>query len=1291
MGALDQGADGRAATGPGASGWTPDRVREALAPLVGRAHGLVVAVDDGPAMAIWAPTVDEVVGALRGSGVFGSVTTCAFGPDETGRVALRDPDAGHVLEPAGRPLVLVLTDAVDPGWRSGPAWAGLRELGAAHSVAVASPLSWSMARRTGLDLHRVRLRAPEPGAPNTAQEWAPQADVPGLYDALGDVVPVCFTGLGPPGLRRWAELTAATGWTDAGAALVPAGEDPAGVEPARRGEPLTAVRLVAAYRASASRSAAALAVHFATAPLEVALLARIQEHLLPDAGPAAVAEFLGGPLVVPPARDARVDPGRARFDFAVEGVREELLAHGRRSETERVFRLVREYLYEHEPEIAATPLPADEELVRTVGPVIAAPRHVVEVDRAVHRALSGIYLRYSTPTDPAFPARGDRGKKDGTGVLHSDERDRTLVRTGADGDRRNAGGVDVTSTVDREERSKSLTAPVFGGLPPRNPNFTGRTDLLEELGRRLVRGSTAAVLPEALHGMGGVGKSQLAIEYAYRNRAKFDVVWWIPAERSVKIVDSLVELGQRLELNVGSEANVAVQQVLDALRSGNHPKVPANWLLIFDNADSPGAVQRYLPTGGTGRILVTSRNSQWLSVARPLEVDVFRRAESVQLLRRRDPDLTEVDAGRLAEALGDLPLAVAQAAAWRVETGMPAAEYLELLAEKQLELLDVTTTLDYPKSVAAMWDLSLSELKRKNPSALRLLQMCAFLAPEPINRTMFTYNSRNIVDVPPELSRVLRDRLRLSEAIRDIHRFALVRVDHRTNSIELHRLVQAVLISQMNEDERATMRHAAHQMLAANDPESPTESDSWRKYADLSAHLAASDAYECESEGVRALLYNQVQFLYYWGEHNRSLELSERIYRIWVERLGEEHQDTLRMGRWYGFMLWVQGLYAEAASLNQVLVERHRDVFGEEHEETIAAISAVAADKRAKGDFPGALELSRGNYELCVRYLGDDDPMTLNEAHNLGVSLRLAGDYRSAYALDVDTWDRKVQMYGQEHEMALLTQISLTLDKRELGDYHEARVEHEEIVRAYQRQSEERPLNPMELRAVRHLAAMRRKAGDHEGAMAAADTAFEGLKLRYGLDHADTLAAALAKSIEMRHLGRHGKAAQLAQETLIRYAKTLGPEHPHTLAAAVNVAILRRLAGDPQGARELDENTLESFRARLGPDHPFTLITTINLASDLHDTGDAQRAFELGGEVLRRAVEVFGADHPTTLTCQANLAQDLRSLGREEEADALHQRTLDALRDRLGDRHPVIAHLDERRARANCDIDPMPL
>ncbi|WP_197043377.1 FxSxx-COOH system tetratricopeptide repeat protein [Saccharothrix sp. NRRL B-16314] len=1262
-----------------------------LAPLAGQSHDIVVAVDEGPAMSIWVSTVGEFTRALAQSGVFGEVIVCGLGPDDSGRVALRGTDGASPpdLTGSGRRLLLVLTDAVDPTWRLGGAWATLRELGAAHSVAVVSPLSWWAACRIGLDLHRLRLKAFEPGEPNHYHEWEPQVDVPGLYDDLGDVVPVPFVELAPAGLREWANIVAAVGWANLGAALVPAqlGTNTA-VAPSGSGDASSDVaEVVAAYRTTASKAAFDLAVHLAVAPLELPLLVLILELLHPDAGRAALSEFLASALVVTVPHGAG-DENRVKFSFVAEGVREELLAHGRRIDTERVRKVVRQYLEEHRPEAVGFDSALDEERAPVPSSTVASA-DVVEAERAVWGAWSGVHLRNSKWTDPEVRSRSVVGNDETNGDFRIGERGRTRVREDTVDLERNAGGVEVTA-VEQEERRKALASPVFGGVPPRNVNFTGRADLLQELERRLVRGGTAAVLPETLHGMGGVGKSHLAIEYAYRNRGNFDLIWWVPAERSVKIVNSLVELGQRLGLEGGTESNVAVQQVLDALRSGNHPKVPGNWLLIFDNADSPDAVQQYLPTGGTGRILVTSRNSQWLSVARPLEVNVFQRAESVQLLRRRDPELGEEDAGRLAEALGDLPLAVAQAAAWRVETGMPAAEYLELLAEKQLELLNVTTTLDYPESVAAMWDLSLNELKRKNLSALRLLQVCAFLAPEPINRTMFTY-SRNITGVPSELSRVLRDRLRLNEAIRDINRFALVRVDHRTNSIELHRLVQAVLISQMSEDDRVIMRSAAHLILSENDPETPEEPDNWPVYVDLSAHLSASDAYESDAEPVRSLLYNQVQFLYRWGEHNRSAELSEKIYRIWLERLGEDHPETLRMGRWYGFMLWVQGRYAEATPLNLELLDRHRRTFGEEHEETILAMGQVAADKRAEGDFVGALELSKRSYDICVRYLGDEDPVTHGAAHNLGVNLRLVGDFASAVKLDADTWDRRVQIYGQEHEVPLFTQVGLTLDKRELGNYREASAEHEEIVRSYERLSEGRPLNPTWLRAVRHLAVMRRKAGDHDGAMSAAETAFEGLRRRYGLDHVETLAAALARSIELRHLGRHETAAQLGQDTLTRYARTLGPDHPHTLSAAVNVAILRRLKGDFEGARELDQATLGSFRARLGEDHPSTLITWINLASDLHALGDVQGAHDADAEISSRATVVLGADHPTTLACQANLAQDLRSLGRVDEADALHLRAVNLLRDRLGSQHPAVAELGDPRVRANCDIDPMPL
>lgn len=1322
VGALHHEPGGGAPSHADAPGLTTRVLREALRPLVARGHkaasqpvsraargapdaggnherrwDLGLVVDDSPSMWIYSSFVRDFARALSAAGVFRDVVLRRFGLDDRGRPALwgagptsarREP--GELLDPLRRRLVLVVSDGVSPMWRTGPAWTPLRRWGAAHPVALVGLVPWSVANRMGFEVHRLRLRSPEAGAPNTRLAWRPQVDVPGVFDDVGDVFPVCFTDPTPAGLHRWARLTAGADWVDAGALLVPERSPAEGATV--RGTP---AQLVAAYRANASPAAFDLGVCLAAAPLELGVMSRIRARMHPDAAHAVLSEFLGSPLVAAVPQERSADRGRAMFAFTSPGIREELLAFGRRGETARVRDIVRRYLAERDSDAAAFDSALDEDVVGFDDSwATAQAEHVFEAQLAGEQALSGLHLgRYRRLSSRRRHLNaGEVDPTSGTSAIvppHMINSTSSNVHSQMSDVVPKAGGAEVTSTVDRdkEERRKTFVTPVFGGVPPRNPNFTGRADLLQELDRRLVRGATAAVLPEALHGMGGVGKSQLAIEYAYRNKAKYDVIWWIPAERSVKIVNSLVELGDRLDLNVGAEANVAVQQVLDALKSGRHPKVPANWLLIFDNADSPAAVQQYLPTGGTGRILVTSRNSQWLSVARPLEVDVFRRAESVQLLCRRDPDLTEGDASRLADALGDLPLAIAQAAAWRVETGMPASEYMELLAEKQLELLDVTTTLDYPKSVAAMWNLSLNQLKRKNSSALRLLQACAFLAPEPIARSMFT-NSRNI-DVLPELSRILRDRLRLTEAIRDINRFALVRIDHRTNSIEMHRLVQTVLISQMSDQERDDLRHAAHLILGANDPDSPDDSEQWSKYADLGAHLSASNAYECQEESVRGLVYNQAKFLYRWGEHEQSVNLSGRVYKIWSERLGPEHPETLRIGRWYGSMLWVVGRYAEAAEFNLALLEPHRRVFGEEHEDTIEAIGSVATDYRARGDFDEALRLSIQNYENCVRYLGDDDPVTLTAAHNLGVSYRLVGDFRAARKLDTDTWERKVQIYGQEHPISLATEVAVVIDMRETGDYIDSRAQLEGIIRVLERQN--RPLNPSLLAAMRQLAVVRRKAGDHEGALAAADIALSGLVARYGPDHADTLAAALCKSVELRHHGRIGKATQLGQDTLTRYAKTFGADHPHTLCAAVNVAILRRAVGEAEGARDLDQATLDKFRARLGVDHPSTLVTAVNFASDLHELGEFQAASDLDTDTLRRLAVVHGEDHPTTLACKVNLAQDTRSLGDVDGADRLHREAVEALRHRLGAEHPAVTQLADGDRRADCDLDPIPL
>ncbi|MBC2902430.1 tetratricopeptide repeat protein [Streptomyces sp. PSKA01] len=835
-----------------------------------------------------------------------------------------------------------------------------------------------------------------------------------------------------------------------------------------------------------------------------------------------------------------------------------------------------------------------------------------------------------------------------------------------------------------DRRAGRGTPAVWGNVPPRNPNFTGRVELLDALHRRLRKEKATAVLPNALHGMGGVGKTLLAVEYLYRHLGDYDLVWWISAERTAQIALSLVELAPRLGLEAGSEATWSVTAVLEALRRGEPYD---NWLLVFDNADSPEAVRPYFPSGGPGNILVTSRNPQWASVAKPLEVNVFRREESVDLLRRRGPDISDDEADRLAEALGDLPLAIEQAAAWRAETGMPVDEYLRLLDEKQVDLLGLAAPLDYQLPVIAAWNVSLDQLEAKNPAAMQLLQLCAFCAPESISRNLFA--GRAGASITPELDAVLRDPIRLGQAIREIGRYSLARFDIRANTLQIHRLVQTALISRMTEAEQQRMRQGIHLLLSANDPNDPHNAAHWPRYGELYAHLIVSEAVRSTDPYVRRLIINEVLYLLRWGNYEAALQLARSAYESWRQDGGEDDSKTLELSKWMGAVLFCEGRYGECAAVNDRVLEAYRRTVGEDHEDTLDALGNVAIDHRVKGDFAAALELAESVHGRYLRLLGEEDPETLRAAHNLGVSLRLAGQFARARELDARTWHSKQQLYGQDHVVSLVTWLSLILDIRELGDYHTALT--------YQRELTERatrllgPNNPFTLSNDRHLAVALRKAGQHEEAQAMAEQSQSALVARYGENNPGSMASTLELSIDLRHAGDLTTARNLGVRVHRQYADLYGPKHPHTLSAEIDLAITHRLLGDAEASKAIDERGLADLRRVLGESHPSSLVCATNLASDLYALGEYEAARELDEQTLALSTEVLGADHPSTLACAANLPLDLNALGRREEAERLHSATAERLNRALGPDHPAVRQAVDWEHRADCDIDPLPL
>ena len=579
------------------------------------------------------------------------------------------------------------------------------------------------------------------------------------------------------------------------------------------------------------------------------------------------------------------------------------------------------------------------------------------------------------------------------------------------------------------------------------------------------------------------------------------------------------------------------------------------WLLVFDNAENPADITGWLPGGG--HVLITSRERAWAEIAVPVDVDVLARVESVAILRGRVAGLGADEADQLAKNLGDLPLAVAQAAGFIAETGMPAAQYLDLLRTRAGKLLDqVVPGAAYDRSLAAATRLSADRLDRDDPAAGQLASLCAFLAPEPVPEDLFTGAAQ---ELPEELAARAADPLAWRQTLARLARQSLARIDQR--GLQFHRLTQAILRDRLTPEQAAATRQCAEAILAAADPGDPGNPVTWPRWAQLMPHLLVADLAATGSPRLRGMACNACGYLLARGDARTAHDLAAGLCQHWRDRLGDNHENVLAAAHYLSRALRDTGHYGEARKLEEDTLPRRRRVLGEDHPDTLRSAGNLAANLRTLGEYQVARELDEDTLARRRRVLGENHPDTLRSANSLAVDLKDLGEYQVARELDEDILARRRRVLGEDHPDTLRSASGLAADLRHLGEYQVARELDEDI-----------------------LARRRRVLGE---------------------DHPSTLTSASGFAADLRALGEYQVARELDEDILARRRRVLGEDHPSTLTSASGFAADLRALGEYQVAREQEEDILARRRRVLGENHPDTLTSANNLAADLRALGEA--------------------------------------------------------------------------------------
>jgi tetratricopeptide (TPR) repeat protein len=736
------------------------------------------------------------------------------------------------------------------------------------------------------------------------------------------------------------------------------------------------------------------------------------------------------------------------------------------------------------------------------------------------------------------------------------------------------------------------------GLPLAAAHFAGRYAELDAIDQALGV-AERAVVTQAITGLGGVGKSQLAARYVHEHADDYDVVAWIRAEDG-----GIADLSE-----LAAELGLPVAQLTPAQRAGGAvcwlSGCGERWLLVLDNVAGPEQLYDCCPSSGNGRVIVTTRDRAIAQFGPALAVDVFDEPTAVAYLlaraeRREDRD----GAIRLARALGFLPLALSHAGAY-CAAGTSFDEYLQLLgALPAAELFDDHPEVSYTQTVASTWQVSIQAAEREAPLAPHVLAMAAYLAPDAIPRELF--------EVLLDDASIAPARKRLLDAFNELHQLSLAYINDATVSV--HRLLQKTIRDDPAVRADKTVAISALAAVAAAFPRDLSQPQTWPLCERLLPHaLAIAAALTVPGDAgpqLVTLLSGAAEYLLRADPRARAVDTATRAFASAQQILGPEHHDTLLAGAFLAGTYRYAGRTTDAIELGERLLANVERIRGSEHPNTLAPAAWLALSYWEAGRSTEAIELGERTLADSSRILGPEHPDTLTVGTILALAYVQAGRTAQATELGERVLTACERILGPERHETLLAGVTVAYSYTEAGRTTEA-IELAERVLP---------------RCVRILSP----------------------------EHPDTFSAGTILARSYARAGRTGEAIELATRVLADCERTLGPQHPNTDNARGALADSYQHAGRLTEAIALWEPVLITRTRMLGTEHPCTLRARAHLAASYSEAGRTD-AIELE-RVLADCERILGSEHPITLSARRGVTDaDPKTGGASAEAEGNEQ------------------------------------